>query len=179
MGWIIAQGKLLLILFRGGDLHVCIDGNFNHRHLKSAGECPQFYNPTYFLSKEQVDNVGSRIEAARTKPPRNRRVIKVPDEAVDQCENGHTAGDGEKAKTNMERFDDSGVMALVCRHDIPLFLTNIDSPGEQQKYGLALIEHLFSLLPGNCTVSVLYDVGCVLDRSLQLVRHIALYFLSF
>lgn len=137
--------------------------------MKTAGECPKFYDPTYFLSKEQVDAVGTRIEAARTRPPKQRVNVKVPDEAVDQCENGHTAGDGEKAKTNMERFDDSGVMALVCRHDIPLFLTNIDSPGEQQKYGVALIKHIFTLLPPKCTVSVLYDVGCVLDRSLELV----------
>jgi hypothetical protein len=60
-------------------------------------------------------------------------------------------------------------MALVCRHDIPLFLANIDTPGEQQKYTVALIEHLFSLLPSHATVASLYDVGCVLDRSLKLV----------
>lgn len=69
----------------------------------------------------------------------------------------------------MDHYDDGGVMALVCRHDIPLFLTNIDTPGEQQKYAVSLIEHLFSLLPPTATVTVLYDVGCVLDRSLNLV----------
>lgn len=69
----------------------------------------------------------------------------------------------------MEKFDDGGQMALVCRHDIPLFLANIDTPGEQQKYSVALFEHLFSLLPSCATVVGLYDVGCVLDRSLQLV----------
>jgi hypothetical protein len=58
-------------------------------------------------------------------------------------------------------------MALVCRHDIPLFLANIDSPGEQQKYAVALIQHLFSLLPSNATVIALYDIGCVLERSLH------------
>lgn len=69
----------------------------------------------------------------------------------------------------MDKFDDGGVMALVCRHDIPLFFANIDTPGEQQKYGVALLEHLFSLLPSQATVGALYDVGCVLDRSLQIV----------
>jgi hypothetical protein len=58
---------------------------------------------------------------------------------------------------------------LVCRHDNPLFLANIDTPGEQQKYAVALIEHLVSLLPPEATVAVLYDVGCVLDRSLDIV----------
>ena len=60
-------------------------------------------------------------------------------------------------------------MALICRHDIPLFLANINTPGEQQKYSVALIEHLFSLIPANATVSVLYDVACVLDRTLHKV----------
>ena len=69
----------------------------------------------------------------------------------------------------MDHFDDTGVMVLVCRHDIPIFLANIDTPGEAQKYSIALLEHLFSLLPINASVAVLYDVGCVLDRSLQLV----------
>jgi hypothetical protein len=60
-------------------------------------------------------------------------------------------------------------MSLVCRHDIPLFFANIDTPGEQQKYAVALIEHFYSFLPVNATATVLYDVGCVLDRSVHLV----------
>lgn len=120
------------------------------------------------LSKEQIDAVGHRIEAIRKKPPKCRKPI-VPDEAVDSCQASHTSGSGSNTKTNMDRFDDGGVMALVCRHDIPLFLANIDTPGEQQKYGVALIEHLFGLLPPEATVATLYDVGCVLERSLQLV----------
>ena len=58
-------------------------------------------------------------------------------------------------------------MALVCRHDIPIFFANIDTPGEQQKYAVALIEHLVGLLPESATLLVLYDIGCVLERSLQ------------
>jgi hypothetical protein len=156
-------------LNRGGDIHAGPDGNFNHCHLTSAGDCPSFYEPEYFLLKEQVDAVGLRIEEVRKKPPRPHKP-KVPNEAVDGCESSHTAGSGSNSKTNMDKFDDGGIMALVCRHDIPLFLTNIDTPGEQQKYSVALIEHLFTLLPPQATVGILYDVGCVLDRSLQLVR---------
>jgi hypothetical protein len=39
----------------------------------------------------------------------------------------------------MDKFDDTGMMALVCRHDIPLFLANVDTPGEQQKYAAAVL----------------------------------------
>ncbi|RXW12578.1 hypothetical protein EST38_g13277 [Candolleomyces aberdarensis] len=65
----------------------------------------------------------------------------------------------------MQKFDIGGLAALVCRHDVPLFIANVDTPGEQQKYAVSLIEHMFKLLPPKATVVVLYDVGCVLDRS--------------
>lgn len=146
---------------QGADFVVSTDGNFSQRHMASAGDCPKFYEPSYFLPKEFVDNVGARIDAAR--PKRRRGPVLVPDEAVDQCESGHIAGKG----TNTKQFDDGGVMALICRHDIPLFLVNIDTPGEQQKYPVALVEHLFTLIPDRATVAILYDVACVLERSLQ------------
>ncbi|RXW16674.1 hypothetical protein EST38_g9188 [Candolleomyces aberdarensis] len=95
----------------GGDIHVATDCNFNHRHIRGVANSPAFYDPEFFLSKEEVDHVGNRIEAARPQ-------------------------------------------------------TNVDTPGEQQKYAVALIERLVSLIPRNATMVVLYDVGCVLDRSI-------------
>jgi hypothetical protein len=121
------------------------------------------------LPKEYVDQVGHDIVEARKRPAKSRKP-EVPDEAIDTCEDSHEAGSGSNVKTSLEHFDDGGVMALVCRHDIPLFLANIDTPGEQQKYAFALIKHLFSLIPPSATVKVLYDVGCVVDRSRALVR---------
>ncbi|KAG2056662.1 hypothetical protein BDR06DRAFT_1040389 [Suillus hirtellus] len=135
----------------GGDIHVAIDGNFHHHHRCAAGNCPLFYDPTYFIPKNFIDKVHTPI---------------IPDEAVDQCETAYEAADGKKQKAAMDNFDDTGIMALICRHDIPLFFANIDSPGEQQKYSVALLQHLFSLLPPEATVVALYDVGCVLARSL-------------
>lgn len=152
----------------GGDIHIMTDGNFHHRHRRSAGDCPRFYNPTYFLPKDFVDEVGRRIDSQHKRPPKARKLI-VPDEAIDLCENAYEAADGKKQKAAMDSFDDMGVMALICRHDIPLFFANIDSPGEQQKYSVALLQHLFSLLPPQATVVALYDVGCVLARSLSKV----------
>ncbi|KAG2111091.1 hypothetical protein DEU56DRAFT_936200, partial [Suillus clintonianus] len=150
----------------GGDIHVATDGNFHHRHRRSAGDCPHFYEPSYFLPKAQVDEVGRRIVSKRKRAPKIRTRV-VPDEAIDQCEHSYEAADGKKQKAAMDSFDDTGIMALICRHDVPLLFANIDSPGEQQKYAVALIEHLFSLLPQEATVITLYDVGCVLSRSLS------------
>ncbi|KAI1788529.1 hypothetical protein LXA43DRAFT_894498 [Ganoderma leucocontextum] len=150
----------------GGDIHVAIDATFSQRHNVTAGESPWFYEPKYFIPKAQVDAMGVRITIARSRPPRTYE-SQVPDSALDECEKSYEAADEKKEKTHGTKFDDTGLMALVCRHDVVLFLANVDTPGEQQKYGIALIDHLFSQLPGQATVAVFYDIGCVLDRSLQ------------
>jgi len=155
-------------LDNGSDIHVATDGNFHHRHWRSAGDCLSFYEPSYFIPKGQVDAVGRNIDHARCHPSKLSQT-GVPDEAIDQCEASYEAADGQKPKAAMENFDHTGLMALICRHDIPLFFANIDTLGEQQKYSVALIRHLFSLLPSQATVVVLYDVGCVLARSLSRV----------
>jgi hypothetical protein len=100
----------------------------------------------------------------------------VPDSAIDDCERSHEAANGRKQKADADQFDDTGVMGLICRHDIPLFFANIDTPGEQQKYAVSLIEHLYSLLPSSATICVLYDVGCVLDRSTEIVSEKFTYY---
>jgi hypothetical protein len=155
-------------LAEGGDFHVATDGNFHHRHRRSSGDCPAFYDPTYFLSKGEVDAMGEQIRKQRKKPAKTYS-RDVPDEAIDACEASYEAADGNKRKADIDCYDDTGLMALICRHDIPLFFANIDSPGEQQKYAIALISHLFSLLPPKTTVVILYDIGCVLHRTLSKV----------
>ena len=120
-----------------------------------------------------MDTVGRWIERARKQPPKQRHVT-VPDEAIDQCKASYEAADGNKQKAAMDCFDDTGIMALICCHDIPLFFANIDTPGEQQKYSVALLEHFFSLLLSTATVIALYDIGCVLTCSLQKVSQIIL-----
>ena len=161
----------LINQFSGGDFHVSVDGNFNHRHVRNEDgvEVHQFFLPEYYISKEYMDKVGDHIESVRGKPAIKAQKPKVPDAAVDECEDGHIAGNGTKVKTDSTRYDDTGTMAVVCRHDIPLLLANIDTPGEQQKYAAALLSKLFTMLPKQATVAVFYDIGCVFDRSLQLV----------
>ncbi|KAG9316189.1 hypothetical protein JVU11DRAFT_2213 [Chiua virens] len=151
----------------GGDIHVATDRNFHHRHRRSAGDSPSFYDPSYFLPKTFVDAIGDRIKKQRKKPARQAHRSPVLDEAIDECEESYIAADGNKQKTAADIYDDTGIMGLICRHDIPLFFANIDSPGEQQKYAIALISHLFSLLPETATVVVFYDIGCVLARTLS------------
>lgn len=145
-----------------------IDGNHHHRHQTSSGDSPHFYDPRYFLSKEEVDAVGDKIEEARKRPARKYK-LRVPEEAIAECEDSHTAANANKQKADMGHFDDTGVAALVCRHGIPIFFANIDTPGEQQKYAIALIIRVYSELPPQATGAFLYDIGCVLDVSVNKV----------
>ncbi|KAJ7573823.1 hypothetical protein C8J56DRAFT_1065738 [Mycena floridula] len=151
----------------GGDVHVAVDGNFHHKHSEKSGEGVKFHGPRHFIPKKFVDAVGDRADKARAEgkaQPREYR-HKVPDEAIRACRDAHHAAKGDHEDGKPTPFDDTGLMALVCRHDIPLFFANIDTPGEQQKYSLALVEYLFNMLPRTATVVVCYDIACVLDCS--------------
>jgi Kyakuja-Dileera-Zisupton transposase len=146
-------------------IHVCLDGNFHQKHRKASGAGHHFYVPQLFISKTQVDAVDKRLDELRKRPVRQTNIDENYETAIDTCENSHEAANGKRVKANAELFDDTGIMALLCRHDEPLFVANIDTPGEQQKYSVALIEELFRHLPSHSRVCALYDVGCVLDRS--------------
>jgi hypothetical protein len=67
------------------------------------------------------------------------------------------------------RFDDKGLFVCLCRHGIPVFLVNMDTPGEQQKYVISVLKKLFSMLPPTATVVLLYDIACIIERSVQKV----------
>ncbi|KAK1228054.1 hypothetical protein PQX77_008917 [Marasmius sp. AFHP31] len=151
----------------GGDIHVALDGNFHHRHLKSGGDGVPFHSSTRFLPREFVDSVGERVASARARPPK-QHASPVPDDVVDSDRDAYKAARSESQKKSNEMFDENGVMALVCRHDIPIFLVSINTPGEQQKDAIALLTAFFTMIPKTATVAALYDIACVLDRSLHI-----------
>ena len=70
--------------------------NFHQRHLKKAGDGTYFYELEYFLSKEEVDVVGKRIGKVHRRPPCPYR-LKVPDAALDQCDDSHMVASANKA----------------------------------------------------------------------------------
>lgn len=161
---------LIYTLKSGGDFQIATDGNFHHCHLALGGESVRFHELRHIIPKAFVDSVGEMICRARKSSPKARNP-KVPNATVDKCEKSHDAADGDKKKSvsNEGRYNDMGWMSLVCRHDIPLFFANINMPGEQQKYSIALILWFFAFVPSSANVTVLYDIGCVLDCSTQMV----------
>lgn len=152
----------------GGDFHVAGDGNFMPRHNRSAGDCPPIdFKLEFFVPKEFVDAVGKALDIASGNP--RQFESEVPISVLKHCESSHVAADGSREKTSGEAFDDRGLMALVCRHDIPLYLCNIDTPGEQQKYFISLVIWFMLHLPDQATVATFYDVNCVTWRMLAAV----------
>ncbi|KAK7046978.1 hypothetical protein R3P38DRAFT_2507537 [Favolaschia claudopus] len=151
----------------GGDVQGGADGCFNYLRLKSAGNGPISYNPKYFLSKEKTDAAGRKILVARKNPKANPNSL-VAKEVVAMCEESWDAANEKKKKANPERYDASGIFVMTCRHGQPIFLCNIDTPGEQQRYIVAMVEELFTMLPKQATLMQAYDVACVTDHSLDL-----------
>jgi hypothetical protein len=97
---------------------------------------------TIFSARRRSMLLGITSNRSESDPPK-KYTPTVPDSAVDECKDAHDAVDEQKEKASSDNFDAQGLMALVCRHDIALFFANINTPGEQQKYAVALLEHLF------------------------------------
>ncbi|KZO98287.1 hypothetical protein CALVIDRAFT_478704 [Calocera viscosa TUFC12733] len=91
--------------------------------------------------------------------------IKVASETLDRCRRAFKVADKDANLVDDQVFDVTGVVILVCRHDVPIFVCDITTPGERQEYAMALIKALMDELPSNATIGVLYDIGCQLDQS--------------
>ncbi|KAJ6582196.1 hypothetical protein B0H19DRAFT_1370295 [Mycena capillaripes] len=154
-------------LSEGGDVQFGSDGCFSYRHLQKAGDGNISYDPSYFVSKQKENEVRDRIASARKKSPA-KFTPPIPSEAIDACEASWDAANEKKKKVDSKRYDASGVFVMTCRHSQVLFLCDIDTPGEQQQYVVALLEEVNSLLPCKATMVQCYDVGCVTDHSMNL-----------
>lgn len=91
--------------------------------------------------------------------------LKVPRSVLDACEASFTAADQKREKASTQFYDDTALMALLCRHDRVLWLVNMHSAGEKQFNVWLLLETLFQHLPLDIRVGVLYDIACQLERS--------------
>ena len=91
----------------------------------------------------------------------------MPAAVLDECHKSFKAADERQQKASTKFFADTGLMAMLCRHDRVLWLVNMTSAGERQHYAVALILQLFKHLPEFATVGVLYDIGCQLHRSCE------------
>ena len=112
---------------------VCIDANFSQQRRHSQHPDPVDPHPdTHFLPVNDVESMKRVVEHARPSESRSNAEsrARLPDDTLDDCEKAFTAAQGHIAKSNSAIFADTALMAILCRHDRPLFLVNMTSAGE-------------------------------------------------
>jgi hypothetical protein len=62
--------------------------------------------------------------------------LKVPASILDGCSESFTAADERRQKASTQFFSDTGLMAMLCRHDRVLWLVNMTSAIVLGKFGL-------------------------------------------
>ncbi|KAJ7202987.1 hypothetical protein B0H12DRAFT_1035731 [Mycena haematopus] len=154
-------------LDQGGDVQLGADGCFSYRHLRTAGDGPIGYTPFFFIPQSTIDGVADTITQARGTPRPNVR-SSIPQDAIDACEETFEAANEKAQRGDPRRYDASGIFLMTCRHGQILFFCNIYTPGEQQRYIVASLEELARQLPPQATILQAYDIGCVVDHSLNL-----------
>jgi hypothetical protein len=123
------------------------------------------YPDTIWIPQSFVFEVERDVAAACSKPMHQAKKPCVADDIVDECQDGHLASNENVPKASKTFFAETAIMALLCRHNCPLFLVNMTSAGERQHYAIALLRRLMDELPLWWRVNVLYDIACVLERS--------------
>ncbi|KAG6913003.1 hypothetical protein DXG01_010478, partial [Tephrocybe rancida] len=155
------------------------DACFTQKRNQQARDPPRMHPRTVFLPEQGLDAMEKYMDVLRAhKPPPKKtkttqddeedRIeggLHVPNSVLDGCESGFTATDERRAKASTQFFDDTALMALLCHHDIVLFLANMRSAGKKQHYVISLIETLFQHLPLKCRLGILYDIGCQVECS--------------
>ena len=159
---------------------MCLDACFQQKRRHGPYDPPHHHPNSVFLDNEYLKSAEALVEGLRPtqkKPPPKRtpqegeeedgyeKSMKVPKSVLDECNESFTAADEKRQKASTQFFADTGVMALLCRHDRVLWLANMTSAGEKQYYAIALLKKLFEHLPKSWTVGVLYDIACQLHRS--------------
>ncbi|KAG6913159.1 hypothetical protein DXG01_009217, partial [Tephrocybe rancida] len=159
------------------DAIVCINACFTQKRNRQARDPPRTHPRTVFIPEQDAEAMEKYVDFIRVKKaPAKKRTnteepdhlegsLHVPKSVLDGCEAGFTAADSCREKASMQFFDDTTLMALLCCHDIVLFIANMRSAGEKQHYVMVLVETFFQHLPLPYRVGLLYDIGCQTERS--------------
>lgn len=174
-GYVIAAfAKSRADWVRRSHVIVCLDANFAQKRRKTAAQdAPVGFAGSRFATAAEVDEMEAEVDLKRKRPARRRAKgtsAKVDDEILDECEQSFTAAQEKVTKASKNYYSDTGVLAMLCRHDRVLYVVNMNTPGERQHYALTLLLKLMTELPDDWNVGVLYDIACQLSRSIEKVR---------
>lgn len=154
---------------------MCFDGNFEQKRCANCGRNDQkIHEPRTFFAPEEdaqrmhrlVDQKRGKLPASATHEDTVLPGLNMANHVYDTCTSRFIAADESSAKAEASIFADTGLIALVCRHDRTLFMVNLHDAGEKQYNVLTLLDRLFKQLPPFWRVGVLYDIGCQLHNSM-------------
>ncbi|KAG6906109.1 hypothetical protein DXG01_015873 [Tephrocybe rancida] len=156
---------------------VCADACFTQKRNRQSRDPPRTHPCTVFIPEVDAEAMEKYVEFIRSKkalrikkpnteePDHFEGSLRVPKSVLDGCEASFTAADSRRNKASTQFFNDTALMALLCRHDVVLFITNMRSVGEKQHYVMVLLETLFQHLPLPYRIGLLYDIGCQTECS--------------
>ena len=173
------------------DVIVCLDACFTQKRRQPQGKAwhePHTHPETIFIPPTEVKAVEDMVESIRPTPKKVDKKqnkspekssnldsqqqeqnfepgMRIPTAVLDGCNDSFVTADERRTKASTIFFADTGLMALICRHDRVLWLVNMTSAGEKQYNALCLLQKLFMYIPESMRVGVLYDIVCQLDRS--------------
>ncbi|KAG6849074.1 hypothetical protein H0H93_011490 [Arthromyces matolae] len=133
------------------DAIVCVDACFTQKRNRQIRDPPRKHPRSAFVPEETILAMEKYMESLRPSKARGQKrqnvgeseeedfyegdgKLRVPKSVLDACESGFTAADDRREKASTQFFDDTALMALLCRHDIVLFIANMSSAGEKQHY---------------------------------------------
>ncbi|KAG6809758.1 hypothetical protein H0H92_014854 [Tricholoma furcatifolium] len=170
------------------DAIICIDACFTQKHNRQLPDPPLIHPRSVFIPEDHIQATARYVDSLRSSNPishprdkKKKRLdipndddiyensdhgtLRVPKSVLDGCEDSFTAADSRRVKASTQFFDETALMAILCRHDVVLFIASMRSAGEKQHYAIALVETLFQHLPHDFHIGLLYDIGCQLERS--------------
>ncbi|KIJ40090.1 hypothetical protein M422DRAFT_257161 [Sphaerobolus stellatus SS14] len=148
---------------------VALDANFAQKCQKGQYEDITFGHPhPHFIPEREVNEVAAYVEAMRSKPAKKNISVleRLPEDILMECEQQFVAADETQAKTSTAVYVDTGLVALVCRHDHLLWVINMTTAGERQYYTYTLLRQLLAHLPADWNVGLLYDIACQVEWSM-------------
>ncbi|OJA10545.1 hypothetical protein AZE42_11907, partial [Rhizopogon vesiculosus] len=143
----------------------CIDACFNQKHTHAHENDPKNSTESFFIPEREVQQMEAEQGPTIDTEDGYEEGMHIPTSVLEGCNESFIAADEKREKASTQFFSDTGVMALLCRHDRVLWLVNMTSAGEKQHYALALIRQWFKHLPSDFKVGLLYDIGCQLEQS--------------
>ncbi|KIJ39625.1 hypothetical protein M422DRAFT_257455 [Sphaerobolus stellatus SS14] len=148
---------------------MAIDANFSQKCQKGKYEDINFSHPhSHFIPECEVEKVKEYVEVKRNRPASNK-VTRLPEEVLQECGDCFVAADEAQVKASTAVYIDTGLVALVCRHDRLLWIINMTTAGERHHYAYCLLKQLFEHLPNDWNVGMLYDIACQIERGM--VKH--------